>query len=735
MLLEYWEAKHERNRATVYACRFPQLCVNKRRRPVACSRDYVEFTRTFTRANASSPNRACLDSRGDRISLPKPSDQEWCATGGQVDLPLCESPITASTGRGYFSLNTNYLRCPADSKWGRALFTAATWLFMFGLFIAINEFVRPHYPVLDIVLDSYQTLGLITNTWLAWPERLSFLFTIYNIALFDVDVLSPQCSLPDWGYQHAFGLMLLSPICYCLCKLALAVGRGWLSGESLDQDSAMWNRTIGECLSFILGAQPSLVAYSIGTFTQRRIEGFGIVLAESPGTKAHTDVIQLCRAAAVIVLTLVVVLPPIIAGHLLVLYRQNKLMQPWCLARYGFMYADFRSHSLYWGVVRLARTAFLAFVGTLLWKHPRSQAVAAICCLLVSLSAQARVRPYLNDVQNRFEKWSNIMSIFTAAIGMLFSSSGVVERQYYIIAFYVVQAIYLGVALRETARDVRIIRARDFARARVFKFLPNAGANGSRASNRGLGLPWKPRRVPSTLFSDDGDLERETVAAVSPDEIEIFDTFRGDVLGAWAASSQFSAKPQTSVGDLLALNGLVAPFVSDESHTNNFSRSVQAKFYRHLIDSFPMMVDMLVDLPKQKWEAVRTLFESLSTEYGRRRSTPGGGVIAEAIEGIDQSSVAYFLVKCKSANDRETFRKVVLELVNSHPKFRAKRRTYLMVCAARTIQRAWISRKMRITISSNGPQRSTSKNSVTSPKTKPKHRSEFLKGAASAVSI
>ena len=113
------------------------------------------------------------------------------------------------------------------------------------------------------------------------------------------------------------------------------------------------------------------------------------------------------------------------------------------------------------------------------------------------------------------------------------------------------------------------------------------------------------------------------------EDVEGCDTIRGDVLGAWASSPAFLARPRAKVDDLLALDALVAPFVCDESHTNNFSRSAHAAFYRHLIDSFPMIIDMLLDLPEEKNEAVRTMLDSLATEYVHRKSTPGGTVVAQ----------------------------------------------------------------------------------------------------------
>ena len=63
-----------------------------------------------------------------------------------------------------------------------------SWFCLFVLFIVINDVVRPRFSVLDVVLDSFQDLGVISGYWLYWPSSVDGLFAVYNIALFDVDM-------------------------------------------------------------------------------------------------------------------------------------------------------------------------------------------------------------------------------------------------------------------------------------------------------------------------------------------------------------------------------------------------------------------------------------------------------------------------------------------------------------------------------------------------------------------
>ena len=67
---------------------------------------------------------------------------------------------------------------------------------IFALFIIINDYLRPTFLFLDVVLSTYQDLGIISSYWLYWPARFDFIFTIFNIALFDINVFEPTCWWP-----------------------------------------------------------------------------------------------------------------------------------------------------------------------------------------------------------------------------------------------------------------------------------------------------------------------------------------------------------------------------------------------------------------------------------------------------------------------------------------------------------------------------------------------------------
>lgn len=209
--------------------------------------------------------------------------------------------------------------------------------------------------------------------------------------------------------------MLSMPFVYSGCMFVpVAVRtRTWVKTKRAEA----WDEAIGSVLSFTMGSQSSLLTYCLGTFTRRRIVGFGWRLSEAPDAPANDLNAKAMRIVAMLYLVAVVGgLPTLIMTHLFALRKSNKLCTDYVLQRYGFLYAGYKANCLYWGVARLAKRFFLCIIGVALWKYPFTQAILAICVLITALSAQARVRPFLNDTQNWFEKTGLCTSIVISRV-------------------------------------------------------------------------------------------------------------------------------------------------------------------------------------------------------------------------------------------------------------------------------------------------------------------------------
>ena len=273
----YWTHPYlEDQDAEILRCRFTFVCLGGSR-PAACAGDYAE-----------QHGGACRGSDGSPLGLEDPA--KWCSYGKNVHSPMCEDMLTSLAGRSYWAFSTQTYRCPSTQTY-RAASTVVVWCLLFVLFILINDVIRPRFSVLDVVLDSFQDLGVISGYWLYWPPALDGLFAIYNIALFDVDMYTPSCTFPKWGFTHSFYLMMAMPFFYA----AYAATYTLLCTE---RTRTNWLEFLGSSVSFLFGSTPSLLSYTLGTFACRPIAGYGRMLVEAPEQHCGTAQVDAMRVVA-----------------------------------------------------------------------------------------------------------------------------------------------------------------------------------------------------------------------------------------------------------------------------------------------------------------------------------------------------------------------------------------------------------------------------------------------------
>ena len=93
---------------------------------------------------------------------------------------MASLPPSSVKRRMVRTVDTIATRC-ASTPVLRDLATAASWVLLGAFFILINDFVRADYPALDLVLMTYQDVGIVTGFWFAWPARLKSLFIVFSI--------------------------------------------------------------------------------------------------------------------------------------------------------------------------------------------------------------------------------------------------------------------------------------------------------------------------------------------------------------------------------------------------------------------------------------------------------------------------------------------------------------------------------------------------------------------------
>ncbi|KAH8069119.1 sulfuric ester hydrolase [Aureococcus anophagefferens] len=603
-----------RSTVEAYRCKHAYLCPGGKGPATCASGDY-------------GPNN-CVDADNGNVSL---TDHDWCATGYSPKQPLCEG-----NKHGFFFIDTQATSCPDMNA---ALFTVLCWIGLLGSFVVINDVIRPQYPMLDVVLGTYQDLGIVGGLWFHWPRSLNTVFFVFTIALFDVDIYSPTCWFPTWSSTHTFALMLTLPLFFWVVKAVR-----FLLTTKRDENAK--DDLLCSGLSFLVGSQASLITYCLRPFACRSIAGVGRVRAHDPTKACGTDAIWYMRVVGVVYAgSVVVLLTAAICYHLNERKNENRLHDPQTLRRFGFMYTPFRSHArdradprdfntrdgsgsralrraldestrlaLYWNLVRLAKQAVLVAIQVLLWEFPMAQGLASIFVLLGPTVAEAWVRPNLSDEANTCEIGGNCLTILVLVMGIVFTNGGDTPTAPFEVCFFIAQILYLCYALRATVEKT------------------------------GKPMP----------------------------DLEIFDTFDGATLLRLVHDETFDT--DNALPLVLELERVLADYVSDSSLVSNFNKSHTATFYRRLIRFMPGLPDIVVEAPAEE----------------RRQLA---NAVVHCVRDIDQSSVLYFALHAR-ANDVEQFGDFLLRLINSTQKLRRSRRNLLKHRATIAIQRAWRRRKL-----------------------------------------
>lgn len=750
-------------KAAAYRCRYAFLCKGGDR-PASCASTFDDalwnatpnaFIESVAHLNGATNasdlraalvggndrrKRVCVDGHGRIEALGK--SKRWCLKGHDATSPLCEDVIA---GRR-FGLATLSVRSPSGIPKG--VFTALVWISIFFLFMIIIDVVRPTYEVLDVVLTSYQDLGIITSFRLYWPKQLSKVFIAYYIALFDIDVFSPNASFPKWSHTEAFYLMLSMPFVYACMRTV------WFLVATPRTPQA-WRQTVGSTLSFMLGSTPSLLTYSLSAFTCRHFVGIShVVRVESPSKMCDTNDGRIMAVVAGFYVAIVIVGAAAFVWLRLADYsRRNMLCEPKVLDVFGSTYLPFKTNALWWGSVRLTRQVLLVVIANAFWKSPFTQALLAIGVLLVMATWQSRVAPFLSQVHNAFELLGICVAVMSIVLGVAFTALETEpslfqpkERVFLLSVFLALQAAYLLFAFKETIKDALQVSCRHTAvhllcaagiRVRrgwleqhpIPTPSPNtvwpADAKVESAQSVMMSQATTVRRLRSFSFGTISDLVHRIRGEESPNErqddrdeekgagtdedgknptvptdvalstadigsMEVLKTFKGYPLYTHVASQAFNDDEVRELADLVALDRAISPFVADHSKTNNYSSSPEADFYRHLDQSFPFLIDTLM---KADDAQRKLLAQSINVIFKHSYEFHLTNYLASSVVvDIDRSSVVFFLAHC-SRRDRARFTKFVDKLVERNPSHRSHQLRANAIILAYKLQRLWRAKR------------------------------------------
>jgi hypothetical protein len=154
-----------------------------------------------------------------------------CAVGYASKPPLWKC---SNCDTGYYRQATGCVKCP-DSPWALVigfvlLVTAAGFL---GYFM--NQ-KNVNIAVISIGIDFFQVLAIFATSGVKWPPVVRELLHILSAFNLNIEIVAPECIVPDLSYKAKFWFIMLLPIfvssTFIICFLVILFNKAVISGQN-----------------------------------------------------------------------------------------------------------------------------------------------------------------------------------------------------------------------------------------------------------------------------------------------------------------------------------------------------------------------------------------------------------------------------------------------------------------------------------------------------------------------
>ncbi|KAH8048628.1 hypothetical protein JL722_12449 [Aureococcus anophagefferens] len=327
----------------------------------------------------------------------------------------------------------------------------ACCLVVFLLWYFINNFICEKYDAMDMLLLTLQQCAIIYEFDVPWAAQLSYLKVVLEIALFDVDLVQPNCVFRGWGFSYSFYLQCALPGVFAVVFFVpIGVRAAPPPTARSDARPRLFDHYDGD-----LGAATSHaiktffitldVCHTTITFKSLQVwrcdeyangESF-LRDRRCAATRAHFAM----RVLAAVCIAGVVVGWPLFSGFILRYYKRtyDGLHVPHVLERYGFLYDRYATHYL-WDAWLCLRVVLLALVAVFVDSGPL-QLAFAVLLLALCIGIQEYFRPFVYAFVNNMETGFLGLTLCFTVFGILFSTMGGSHRHTlapFLVALFVV---------------------------------------------------------------------------------------------------------------------------------------------------------------------------------------------------------------------------------------------------------------------------------------------------------
>jgi hypothetical protein len=369
---------------------------------------------------------ACLGS--------SPSGANTCAPGyTDGSTGLC-----ASCASGFFRNGGMCTICPAG---GQAILV---FYAIFCLAVIAGAYVLQQKSIMigsaSIGILFMQVIAMLSYSAVAWPTMLKQLFLVLSAAFLDVQVVTPDCYIPNVTFRSEFIGILLLPIAVFAILLLLHVFVLAYKVISL-RPKKTWNSHLPVMVSTSLTMMFFLYIYETRTtlevFNCRALPGLpgssGKFLAVTGEPCGFTSIAPYVAAA---IAGLVVYVAGYFIFNAIFLYRNAEKMMEDQLLRakgvgddrltnpnaftlrqtYGRMYYQFKPDYFWWQLIVLLRLFFIAFVPVIFNSSGTYQMAVCALVLMIAYGLQTTFNPYLCGANREAVLRLHSVQVFTSAV-------------------------------------------------------------------------------------------------------------------------------------------------------------------------------------------------------------------------------------------------------------------------------------------------------------------------------
>ena len=360
----------------------------------------------------------------------------FCAYGYASKPPLWRC---AYCDTGFYESAGACIKCP-DSPWALVVGFVLIVIVAGCLGYFMNQ-KGVNIAVISIGLDFFQVLAIFADSGVKWPAVIQQLFQVLSAFNLNIEIVAPQCIVPDISYKQEFAFIMLLPLFVGSLLGLIFVGiwaykaliMGAVKKEWFTHRPALIASTLA--LLYILYLYLTRTVFNIFNCSPSTPPDdclhLSVAGGECCGKPGGTQVTLLPYAVAGLIVYSFGY--PIFIGwtlyknHKLAMLDQilkakgtgdDKLTNPLAYElrmTYGRSYFQFKPDYCMWILAIICRKFFIAITGAVFGKNSSFQMAACLMIMFLAYSAQMIFRPYMNSGEFENVLRSHHESSFTNA--------------------------------------------------------------------------------------------------------------------------------------------------------------------------------------------------------------------------------------------------------------------------------------------------------------------------------